>query len=284
MTTTAIDFQSKRGQNPARRRTFVPLQDFVGNFENSVLVKSASRVFQILELFDEVQRGLRVSELSKDLGYPQSSTSALLRCMVQLGYLDYDPEGRSYIPSARVTILGSWLDRLRDRSAGLLELLESLAHDTGHTVVLAARNGLYSRYIHVLQSKPGTRSHFPRGGCRPVVWSEMGIALLSHMKNNDIRLLCTRTNAERPAGQPVVQVRDVLTRVEQARSSGYFISRGLTTPGIESVSMLLPSSAGRRANPLAVGITAQAGELIERQIVASMQKMRRCLAYDSSEL
>ena len=28
----------------------------------------------------------------------------------------------------------------------------------------------------------------------------------------------------------------------------------------------------------------QAGELIERQIVASMQKMRRCLAYDSSEL
>ncbi len=278
----AIDFPLKRGVNPSRRRAFASHDEFDGNLENSALVKSAGRVFRILELFDEVQHGLRASELSEGLGYPQSSTSALLRCMVQLGYLDYEPQGRTYIPSARVTILGSWLDRLRNRNANLLELLESLAHDTGHTVVLAARSGLYSRYIHVLQSKPETRNHFPRGGCRLVVWSEMGIALLSHMKDNDIRLLCTRTNAERPAGRPIVQVRDVLARVEQARNSGYFISRGLTTPGVESVSMLLPSFAGRRVNPLAVGITAPAGEIVERQIVASMQKLQRSLACDPS--
>ncbi len=43
------------------------------------VVKSAGRVLQIFEFFDEVRREANVVEICATLGYPQSSTSALLR-------------------------------------------------------------------------------------------------------------------------------------------------------------------------------------------------------------
>jgi hypothetical protein len=62
-------------------------------------VKSAGRVLQIFEFFDEIQREARVAEIAERLAFPQSSTSILLKCLVDLGYLDYLPEARSFLPS-----------------------------------------------------------------------------------------------------------------------------------------------------------------------------------------
>jgi DNA-binding IclR family transcriptional regulator len=76
----------------------------------STLVKSAGRVLQIFEFFDEIQREARVAEIAERLHFPQSSTSVLLKCLTQLGYLDFDADSRTFLPSARVALLGAWLD------------------------------------------------------------------------------------------------------------------------------------------------------------------------------
>src|SRR5439155_290487 len=89
-------------------------------------VKSAGRVLQILELFDELQREARVSEIAERLGFPQSSTSMLLKSLAQLGYLDYDPGSRTFLPSPRVALLGAWLDKGPVRDGSLVRMLEHL--------------------------------------------------------------------------------------------------------------------------------------------------------------
>ena len=62
------------------------------------IVKSVARTCQTLVYFDEVQRPLSVVEVSKELGYPQSSTSALLKSLVKLGFLTHDAERRVIFP------------------------------------------------------------------------------------------------------------------------------------------------------------------------------------------
>src|SRR5690606_41118792 len=62
------------------------------------VVKSAGRALQILEYFDAVQREASVSEISRALHCPQSSTSVLLRSLVHLGYLQNDRYRRTYYP------------------------------------------------------------------------------------------------------------------------------------------------------------------------------------------
>ena len=59
-------------------------------------VKSASRTFAVLELFRDERRPLRLSEIYTALGYPQSSSTNLLKGMVIEGYLNYNRNTRTY--------------------------------------------------------------------------------------------------------------------------------------------------------------------------------------------
>ena len=60
------------------------------------VVKSAARVFEVLELFSALQRPLSVREISTRCGYPGSSAAALLTSMKALGYLAYDDATHTY--------------------------------------------------------------------------------------------------------------------------------------------------------------------------------------------
>jgi DNA-binding IclR family transcriptional regulator len=116
-------------------------------------VKSAVRVLEILEFFDEVQRPANVVTVSEALGYPQSSTSALLRSLVATGYLQVDRRSRTYTPTDRVSLLGSWINPPLFAEASLPRLMRAITVRTGALVLLSARNGGYSQCYHVL-NKP----------------------------------------------------------------------------------------------------------------------------------
>lgn len=152
-------------------------------------VKSAGRVLRILEFFDEIQREARVAEIAERLSFPQCSTSILLNCLVDLGYMDYLPESRSFIPSPRVTLLGTWLDKGPVRNGSLIRMLEEISQKTGDTIIIAARNGIVSQYIHVLQARSAMRFHVPQGSRRLAVWSATGFALLTGFSEKEIRAL-----------------------------------------------------------------------------------------------
>jgi DNA-binding IclR family transcriptional regulator len=247
------------------------------------VVKSASRVLQLLEFFDELRREARLVEISEHLGIPQSSTSALCKSLTTLGYLDYDRRTRTYLPSARVAMLGAWLHDGPVRDGRLIRMLESLSEQTGDTVIVAARNGVYSQFIHVLQAATVMRVHVPRGARRFLCWSATGFALLSRVDEEEVRALVRRTNAERESGQPAVDLNAVLAHVQGVRETGYAFSRGLVTPGAGSIAMLLPSGIEPRDRPLALGISGFLDRLEQReaQIVDAMQAaIRKFLADD----
>ena len=96
------------------------------------IVKSAGRVFAVLEYFAEIARPASAVEICTRLDLPASSTSALLGSLVDLGYLHYDPRRRVYHPTIRVGFLGDWIQ------AGGLDalLLEDLKQQTHQLVVL----------------------------------------------------------------------------------------------------------------------------------------------------
>jgi len=233
-------------------------------------VKSAGRVLRILEFFDEIQREARVAEIAERLSIPQSSTSILLNCLVDLGYMDYLPERRSFIPSPRVTLLGTWLDKGPVRNGSLIRMLEEISQKTGDTIIIAARNGIFSQYIHVLQARSAMRFHVPQGSRRLLVWSATGFALLTGCSEKEIRVLVMRTNAEAAPGQPRVDINQVLENVRQTRRTGYFFSTGLVTPGAGSIAIPLPDGIDGRNRALTVAVSGILDEIgrREQEIVA----------------
>lgn len=219
-------------------------------------VKSARRVVQLLEFFDDIRRGARVTEIAASLQYPQSSTSILLKSLTELGYLEYDPRNRTYLPTPRVTLLGSWLGHGPIRNGKIMRLLEELWETTGKTVILAARNGIFSQYIHLHRAVERSASYTPPKSPQLLVRSATGFALLADATDKDVTLLVRRTNADALAGQTPIDVKTTLANVTRLKWHGYYFSRGLiVSNSLGSIAMPLPKGIDLGGGPLAVALT-----------------------------
>src|SRR5438093_10206017 len=69
--------------------------------------KTARRVIEVLEYFDEQNPHATVMDIVRRYKRPQSSTSELLASLVEMGILYKDAASRSYTPTPRAALLGS---------------------------------------------------------------------------------------------------------------------------------------------------------------------------------
>lgn len=226
------------------------------------LVKSAARVIQVLELFDEARRPLAVAEVAAHYDWPASSTSALMGSLVAMGYLEYEAGKRVYRPSVRVALLGDWIQKPLLKDGQLLQLMEHLNEVTGETLVLAARNGLHMQYLRVLQGTNALRLHLHIGILRPLFGSGTGSMLLCQLDEAEIRKLARRHNATHPAGKRV-DVEEVLQAVARDRARGYAISLNQVTMHSGLIAMALPVPPGEQ--PLVIGISGLTVRLEENE-------------------
>lgn len=246
----------------------------------SSVVKSAGRVLQILEFFDDVKREANVVEICRALGYPQSSTSVLLRSLVHLGYLAYSPKGRSYIPTSRVRVLGNWVEGNLFGEGKLIRLVNELNERTGHAIFLGVRNGLSIQYIHVVQARTSLRLHMTPGMHRPIATSSGGQVLLSILPDAEVLKLIRRINAERSEGEDLVEPKTLLAKLRSIRIRGLNVSRASkVTPGSSVVTMLLPAKLADPAMVLGVGGASHLMLSEIDDIIACMRDViARCLA------
>lgn len=237
----------RRRNNPERQRigAKAPLK--------SKLVKSACRVLEVLEYFDDLQRQSTVMEVSDALGYPQSSTSALLSSLVTTGYLNYDPQKRTYITSSRVALLGNWVSAPFFAEGAIISMMKELNEQTHDTVVLGVRNGLHIQYIHVIQATSPARLHMTLGTVRPLVASGVGYAVLSTMNDAEITRIVMRVNAEATPGEPLIKVRELLDTIAAVRAKGYAFTRDMVTPGGGVIAAPLPWMSGESRLIIGIG-------------------------------
>jgi IclR family KDG regulon transcriptional repressor len=223
-------------------------------------VKSARRVFEILELFAKLRRPLSAVEIAVECSYPHSSASAILGTMVGLGYLAYDPGARTYLPTARLPFLVDWIGTKLFDEQRVRGLMQELSDATHETVILGAQSGLRVQYIEVIDATGPVRLHARAGDFRPLTHSAMGILLLSLLSDAAIDRLARRLNAEQRDPKRHVQPSELLVAVQATRQQGYAFSVGGITAGGGALAMFLPEAVG--GSPLAIAIGAAETNLV----------------------
>ncbi len=237
------------------------------------VVKSAGRVLQILEYFDEIQRPANVVEIAEMLKLPQSSTSALLRSLVALGYLYFDRMARTYTPSCRVALLGNWVNSPLFMGGVVLQCMEDLREKTGDAVMLAIRNGVWSQYIHVLQATSMARLQLVRGALRPVAASGTGYALLATLPDTEVKNIAHRINAEARTGKTApVSTEALLQTLAEVRRLGYALTMDLVTPGGAVLAMPLPVTDGGQALVVGLGGISEVLKARRQELVGILRE------------
>ncbi len=212
----------------------------------SHLVKSARRVLEILEYFDDKSPSATVGDISKELNYPQSSTSILLRCLRDLGFLYYNRTERQYRPTSRAALLGCWAEGGAYRGGRMVSLVDSVAAKLGETVVLTSACIDYAvHHIHVVRGSSESAIDVRAGQSEPVLHSVYGELFLSSYPDKQISLALHRMNAEERDPSRRVNTATKLAELQDIRRRGCWLihaDRNNHVPGL--VGMLMPRRKG----------------------------------------
>ena len=228
-------------------------------------VKSAQRSLAILELMERMRRPARVSEIAKLLGYPQSSTSVLINCLRDLGYLNFNRETHEYAPSIRVALLGGYLRFDGIDAAQVLDLISAVRERTKLTTIVSTRNGVHVQYIYAL-AEPGRRMLGLRAGsARPLTRAAPGIMLLTECDDGEISRIARYLFNTVPNADDREGVDNVLATVRNAREAGYacVLGRLVSTAGSVAVGLPFHDSFGK---PLALSVAGRAEAIDEAKL------------------
>jgi DNA-binding IclR family transcriptional regulator len=222
-------------------------------------MKSGKRVLEVLEFFAQYRDGASAKTIERKLGWPQSSTSVLLRDLTRLNYLRYDRQTREYHPTIRVALLGSWIAHDRAAELTAISLMDRLASTTGESVILAAQQGLDAIYIRSVAGTKPDRSYLPTGSVRPLALTAAGQSLLSLKSDNEIGKIVRHINSQKRENEPNIGADKVLKSIWEGRKRGYFITFDQATPGAGAIA--IPVSPALSQLPLAIGIAAPVDRL-----------------------
>ncbi|EQB14297.1 IclR family transcriptional regulator [Novosphingobium lindaniclasticum] len=239
-------------------------------------IKSAQRVFEVLEYFDADHREAGVMDIARRFNYPQSSASELLSYMVSLGYLRRGRGSRSYELSMRVAMLGAWVQPRLVRDGRLLPLMDSLAEQTRGSVVLASNNGVELRCFHaVCRNDVGGGDSIgavQQGDMLPLLHSAEGLVLLSRCERQLVRRYVHRLNAEAVDAEARVSFDELAARLDEVSDSGF---AWVEHAGGLSIAVNLPQS--EPTEPLALGLRVGPGACRETMLRMMQSAMSRHL-------
>jgi DNA-binding IclR family transcriptional regulator len=186
----------------------------------------------------------------------------LLRSLVDLGYLEYLPEGRLFRPTVRVTLLGDWLKR--DLPADILsERLDELQERTRETVLVGRQNGSQIQYVYTLRPDQGLQFYMQEGARQPLSTSASGRALLSVLSDQAVRRIIRRNGAE--TGLRLDEAR-VLEAVNEIRLSGISeTDTGISGDReIHAIATLIPRKPG--AEPISLAVAGPRDRFLKRRL------------------
>ncbi len=187
--------------------------------------RGAARVLDLLEFLAESRQGFTLSELSRRLGVPKSSLLALLRTVMERGYLEQRPGG-VYEVGPRAVALGFSSPLRRELPALAAPVLQSLATRSGESAFLGvfvpgAREIVY---IDKVESPHRLRYTADLGERRPLHCTAPGLAVLAFLPEPERETLVASLNLQPFTEFTITDRGRLRARLDEVRRAGVAVS------------------------------------------------------------
>lgn len=242
--------------------------------------KTARRVIEVLEFFDEQNRQATVMDIARRYNRPQSSTSELLTILVEMGVLYKDPSSRSYKPTPRAAMLGSLCQPNVVRDGRIAMLTERLVAQTGLGTAFMGMVGLHVQIFRWMAGSKPFAATIHGGLQQKLCDSAAGWLLLSTIAPERREGVIRRLRAEAPDDRKF-SCSTLSERVHECGRGGYAVGPAGFSPTADMCAVLLPSDPGER--PMVLGFVYEpADEIDPAALVALLQKSVQSCAGQAS--
>lgn len=253
------------------------------------IIQSVERALKILDLFDERERELSITEISKRMNLHKSTVHSLLKTLQAHRYIAQNEENGRYLLGLKLFERGnmvvSYLD-MRNVARKHLEWLSATTNLTIHLVVIDGKEGVYVDKVE----GSGVTVVYSRIGRRvPIHTSAVGKSLVATKTDSELDQLLEGYEYTRPTNKSVSSKEEFLAEIEHARIAGYSIDNEENEPGIicfavpvkdysgkviAAISMSMPASiASNETREYYVGILKECSSKISQGLGYEYEKI-----------
>jgi DNA-binding IclR family transcriptional regulator len=233
-------------------------------------VKTALRVAELIEIFARERKPLSLSEVARHLDAPVSSCLALLRTLIESGYIYEIGRRLGYYPTGRLLTMAKRISDADPILAKVSASLQDLCDATAETIIFAkVESNDKVMFLQVIESPQPIRYVATAGTQRDIHTSALGKALLSTMDAEKRQKLLTERPLARYNEQVVTDAEQIEKELRLSVQRGWFETLGDTLPGVGTIAWPLNISGHDYAIAIA-GPTFR----IEPNVVNLVQKLR----------
>ena len=245
------------------------------------LVPALSRGLDILETLSGERRRGTLSDIATALGVTRSSAYRLLYTLSHLGFVEYNPQAKSYALGPKILHLGYGYLASRDLVEVATPHLVRLRDRTGWSSHLGELQGREVVYLARIATTRSVASTVHVGTRLPASVTTMGRVLLSGLTDDEVRNLYRDEVMSLLPGKGPGNIGKLLKQLAVDRANGVVVQNSVYEPGVASVAAPICDVTGRivsAVNISAIAILISNAELngpLKAKVVATAQAISR---------
>ena len=220
------------------------------------IIQSLDRALRILDLFDEYDRELKITDISERMALHKSTVHSLLKTLQKHHYIDQNPENGKYRLGLKLFERGSFVIQSLDLRTMAKEHLLELSKKTGHTVHLVILDGKEGVYIDKVESPAATIIYSRIGRRVPIHSSGVGKALVAFKNEAELEKILDGYEFTKQTPNTITDREAFLAEIKQIQEKGYAIDNEENEPGVCCVAIPIKNHTGQVVAAISSSTTA----------------------------
>ncbi|MFZ4451397.1 IclR family transcriptional regulator [Salibacterium aidingense] len=209
------------------------------------IIQSVERALQILDLFDEHETELKITDISERMHLHKSTVHSLLKTLEKYQYIEQGEESGKYSLGMKLFERGNYVIRSRDIRAVAQDFLYDLSKNTDQTVHLVIQDGQEGVYIDKVESTSATILYSRIGRRIPLHCSGVGKALIAFQPDEEIASVLKDYDFIQHTAHTITGKDAFWKEIEKVREQGYAEDLEENEPGVRCAAIPIRDHTGR---------------------------------------
>lgn len=205
--------------------------------EESAKSSMAEKVLLILETIAQSEFPLTLEAISTGTGLAKPTTFRLLNTLVEQGFIERDPNGRRFQPSAKLRIIGVNILSVDSVRSQRVAVMKRLVEEIGETCNFNILDGNKVMYLDRVETSAPIRLHVDVGMRVPLHCTASGKLFLSGMTELQVRRALGQEPFLRYTEKTITHYDALFNELEKIRADGYALDESAFLEGFIGIAV-----------------------------------------------
>jgi len=213
--------------------------------EESAKSSMAEKVLLILETIAQSEFPLTLEVISTSTGLAKPTAFRLLNTLVTQGFIERDPNGRRFQPSAKLKILGINILSVDSIRSQRVAVMKRLVEEIGETCNFNILDGNKVMYLDRVETSAPIRLHVDLGMRVPLHCTASGKLFLSGMTELQVKRSLGNEPFEIYTERTITDYKRLLPELEKIRMDGFALDESAFLEGFIGIAVPVVNSKNK---------------------------------------